>query len=213
MADNATLGTTYQTFQGLGLREDLENLIYDISPTDTPFISMAGRTPVSQTLHEWQTESLATASTANAQIQGVNYTEFAAAVPTVRVGNYTQIFTKLVLVSATMEAVSKAGRATEMAFTNDLIDAQTALGYGLVNRVFKADELLPQTREIARRLAQMPTKSIGLTKRAFNRAFTSDIDESLENEAFMQEIAGHTADHREGVSAFMEKRHPVFKGK
>ena len=112
---NATLGTTYQTFQGLGLREDLENLIYDISPTDTPFISMSGRTPVSQTLHEWQTESLATASTANAQIQGVNYTEFAAAVPTVRVGNYTQIFTKLVLVSATMEAVSKAGRATEMA--------------------------------------------------------------------------------------------------
>lgn len=105
------------------------------------------------------------------------------------------------------------GRATELAFTNDLIDSQTALNYGLVNRVFKAEELLPQTREIAKKLAQMPTKSIGLTKRALNRGFTSDIEGALENEAFMQEIAGHTADHLEGVNAFMEKRQPVFNGK
>jgi len=105
------------------------------------------------------------------------------------------------------------GRATELAFTNDLIDAQTALSYGLVNRVFKAEELLPQTREIAKKLAQMPTKSIGLTKRAINHALTSDLDAALENEALLQEIAGHSEDHREGVSAFVEKRQPVFRGK
>lgn len=105
------------------------------------------------------------------------------------------------------------GRATELAFTNDLIDAQTALSFGLVNRVFKAEELMPKTLEFTKKLAQMPTKSIGLTKRAFNRAFTSDIDAALENEAFLQEIAGHTQDHLEGVNAFMEKRHPMFKGK
>ena len=105
------------------------------------------------------------------------------------------------------------GRATEMAYTNDLIDAQTALSYGLVNRVFKAEELLPQTRAIAQKLAQMPTKSIGLTKRAINRALTSDLDAALENEALLQEIAGHSDDHREGVNAFIEKRQPVFKGK
>lgn len=105
------------------------------------------------------------------------------------------------------------GRATEMAFTNDLIDAQTALGYGLVNRVFKADELVTQTSEIAKRLARMPTKSIALTKRAFNRASSGDITTALENEAYLQEIAGRTEDHREGVNAFVEKRPPIFKGK
>lgn len=105
------------------------------------------------------------------------------------------------------------GRATEMALTNELIDAPTALQYGLVNRVFKTDELLARTREFALRLAQAPTKSIGLTKRAFNCSFAVDVEAALENEASLQEIAGHTADHLEGVHAFIEKRAPQFKGK
>lgn len=105
------------------------------------------------------------------------------------------------------------GRAMEMAMTNELIDAPTALRDGLVNRVFKADELLPHTQEFAAKLAQSPTRSIGLTKRAFNRAFTTDLEGALENEAYLQEIAGRTADHLEGVQAFMAKRPPQFKGK
>jgi hypothetical protein len=112
---NAALSTTYTTFTAIGLKEDLENVIYNISPEDTPVLSMIGRVPVSQTLHEWQTESLATASTANAQIQGLNYSEFATVTPTVRVGNYTQILTKLVSVSGTLDSVNKAGRASEIA--------------------------------------------------------------------------------------------------
>lgn len=105
------------------------------------------------------------------------------------------------------------GRASEMAFTNELIDAQTALQWGLVNRVLKADELMLHTRDMAKRLAQSPTKSIGLTKRAFNRGAYVDLDTALENEADLQEIAGHTADHIEGVNAFVEKRTAQFKGK
>ena len=105
------------------------------------------------------------------------------------------------------------GRATEMAFTNELIDAEKALQYGLVNRVFKAEELLPQTLEFAAKLAQAPTRSIGLTKRALNRSLTADLETALEYEAYVQEVAGHTADHQEGVKAFIEKRPPNFTAK
>ena len=104
-------------------------------------------------------------------------------------------------------------RATEMAFTNELIDAEKALQFGLVNRVFKPEVLMTQTREFAVRLAQMPTKSIGLTKRVLNRALMVDLETALEFEATTQEIAGHTADHIEGVKAFVEKRAPKFVGK
>ncbi len=105
------------------------------------------------------------------------------------------------------------GHATEMALTNELVDALTALQWGLVNRVFPAAELMPKSREFAVQLAQAPTKSIGLTKRAFNRGLYADLESALEYEAGMQEIAGHTADHLEGVQAFIEKRTPGFKGK
>lgn len=105
------------------------------------------------------------------------------------------------------------GRATEMAFTNELIDAEKALQYGLVNRVFKAEELLPQTLVFAAKLAQAPTRSIGLTKRALNRSLTADLETALEYEAYVQEVAGRTADHQEGVKAFIEKRPPNFTAK
>lgn len=112
---NTVLTTTYQTFTAKGLREDLENAIYSISPSVTPFLSMSARVPITQTLHEWQTESLAAVDTANSQIQGVNYTEFAVQAVTARVGNYTQILNKLISVSRTLNTVSKAGRASETA--------------------------------------------------------------------------------------------------
>jgi 2-(1,2-epoxy-1,2-dihydrophenyl)acetyl-CoA isomerase len=104
------------------------------------------------------------------------------------------------------------GRALEMALTNATLDATMALQYGLVQRVFSADELMPKTMELARQLASAPTRAIGLTKRAFNRALTCDLETALEYEAMLQEIAGRTLDHREGVQAFIEKRAPRFTG-
>jgi 2-(1,2-epoxy-1,2-dihydrophenyl)acetyl-CoA isomerase len=103
-------------------------------------------------------------------------------------------------------------RAFELAATGQKLSAGDALSMGLVNRVVAADTLADATRDLAHRLAVAPTKAIGLTKRAMNRALLTSLDEALDYEAQLQEIAGHTADHREGVAAFLEKRPPRFTG-
>jgi hypothetical protein len=107
---------TYQTYQQVGIREDLSNLIYDISPVDTPFMTSAGRGSASNTNFEWQTDALSTPSTTNAHIEGDDIATFEASVPTVRLGNYTQISRKTLLVSGTADAVNTAGRAKELAY-------------------------------------------------------------------------------------------------
>ena len=79
---------TYDTYAQIGIREDLSDVIWDISPTDTPFITMAKKTKATSTLHEWQTDALAAASTSNAQIEGDDATADAATA-TVRLKNST----------------------------------------------------------------------------------------------------------------------------
>jgi hypothetical protein len=105
---------TFLTFSAVGNREDLLDKITNISPTDVPFQSMADSSTANGVLHEWQTDSLAAAA-ANAQLQGDDVT-FAAASPTVRVANRTQISRKEVIVSGTQDAVDKAGRNREIVY-------------------------------------------------------------------------------------------------
>ncbi len=104
-------------------------------------------------------------------------------------------------------------RAYEMAITADKIPAETALSWGLVNRVVPAEQLMETVAAWATPLASGPTVVYGLTKRAMNHAATSDLWDALEYEAHLQELAGRTEDNREGVQAFLEKRKPQFKGK
>ncbi len=105
------------------------------------------------------------------------------------------------------------GRALELAYTNELIDAPTALTLGLVNKLLPAADLLPQARALALQLAAGPTRGYGLTKRAMNHAATGTLAEALDYEAHAQDIAGRTRDHQEGVTAFLEKRKADFTGK
>jgi len=104
----------FQTYAAIGNREDLEDIIYDISPTETPFMSNAARMDADATYHEWQTDALAAAG-ANLAIEGDDATG-TTITPTVRVGNYTQILTKTVIVSETQRANKSAGRGDERSY-------------------------------------------------------------------------------------------------
>ena len=105
----------YDRYTAIGAREDLTDVIYDISPTDTPIMSSIGKTKATSVYHEWQTDSLAAATTSNALVEGASATE-ATISPTTRLGNYTQIVGKTVMVSGTLLASDLAGRKSEMAY-------------------------------------------------------------------------------------------------
>ncbi len=105
---------TIQNVARVGVREDLDDKIAELFPDDTPFINAIGRHNVRNTYSEWQTDSLVAANEANAAIQGDDLANQARA-NTVRVGNHTQIFTKVVGASTTVEWTDKAGRKSELA--------------------------------------------------------------------------------------------------
>lgn len=106
---------TYQTYQAVGQREDLIDVIYNISPTDTPFMNSIGKTNATARLHEWQTDSLAAVNVNNAAIEGADASS-ATLSPTVRLGNRTQISQKTIKISGTLDTVNKAGRRSEKAY-------------------------------------------------------------------------------------------------
>ena len=106
---------TFDTYDSVGEREDLSDVIYSISPTDTPFISSAAKTKATAVLHEWQTDALAAAATNNAVIEGDEATLDAVSATT-RLSNSSQIMDKTVVITGTQEAVDKAGRASEIAY-------------------------------------------------------------------------------------------------
>jgi hypothetical protein len=112
----ALITNTFTTYNAIGLREDLSDIIYNISPTETPFMTAIAREKSTAVYHEWQTDALEAPNTANAQVQGDDISVYDAVVPTVRLGNYTQISRKTVIVSMTEEAVDKAGRKSEIGY-------------------------------------------------------------------------------------------------
>lgn len=106
---------TLTTFTAVGNREDLSDIIYDISPFETPFLSAIPKVKATGTKHEWQTAALASPSSSNAVLEGDDATTDAADT-TARVYNYRQISDAVARVTGTQEAVNKAGRRSEMAF-------------------------------------------------------------------------------------------------
>ena len=126
------------------------------------------------------------------------------------------LFTKVGLSGADMGAcyllprVVGQGRATELLFTGDLIDAVECLRIGLANRVLQHEDLLDETYRFARKLRDGPLEALGVTKQLLDREADADLNQALELEAAEQARLMQTADFKEGYRAFVEKRPPKF---
>ena len=110
------VSNTFRTVDAVGIREDLADVIYNISPEETPFQSNIGRGKCTNTLFEWQTDELASIDLDNNVTEGADVSTFDEVDPTVRLTNYVQISRKTVIIANTMEAVTKAGRKSELAY-------------------------------------------------------------------------------------------------
>jgi 2-(1,2-epoxy-1,2-dihydrophenyl)acetyl-CoA isomerase len=113
-------------------------------------------------------------------------------------------------VSLLLPALIGLGRAEEFYFSNAPISAQQALEWGLVNRVFAATIFMEETLAYAMQLVAGPVGTFGLAKQAFNQAVLPNLEDVLNTEADLQEIAGKRAEHREGLAAFLDKRKPKY---
>ena len=132
--------------------------------------------------------------------------------------NFIQSFTKVGLIpdsGATFILTRLVGltKAFELMLSADKLSAEEALNLGIINKIVGEDDLMKEAVALAEKLAAGPTKAFGLTKRAVNRAVFDDLEELLEYEASLQEIAGRSDDFAEGVKAFVEKRTPQYTGK
>jgi 2-(1,2-epoxy-1,2-dihydrophenyl)acetyl-CoA isomerase len=113
-------------------------------------------------------------------------------------------------VSLLLPVVIGLGRATEFTFSNTPISAGQALAWGMVNWVVPVEELEQQAMRMARLLALGPVRAMGLAKRAFNKAVLGNLEQVLDYEGYLQDIASQSPEHQEGVRAFLEKRSAKF---
>ena len=141
---------TFDTYDTVGIREDLEGMIYDISPEETPLLSAIAKVKATNTLHEWQTNALR-ASAVNANIEG-DATAATAVAATDRVGNYTQIFKGSVITSGTNDSVVAAGRSnSEMSY--NIVRVATEVKLDMEKALFENQARVAGNSTTARKLA------------------------------------------------------------
>ena len=143
---------TFDSYDAKGIRESLEDIIYEISPSETPFYSSVAKVTASNTYHEWQTDALR-ASAANAHVEGDD-TAAEARTATSRLGNYTQIFKNAVSVPDTDSGLKKAGRAAEMAY--QILKVAKEQKLDIEKALFDNNARVAGSSSVARELAGAP---------------------------------------------------------
>lgn len=111
-----------------------------------------------------------------------------------------------------LSRVASSSRAAEMLFTGDALDAETAAAWGLVSKVCPEDTLLDEAKALAQRIASNPPWAVRMTKRLLRASERSTLPSMLDQCANAQALAHHTADHREALAAFFEKRTGIYSG-
>ncbi len=131
---------------------------------------------------------------------------------------FIQAFSKIGLIpdsggTYTLPRLIGLQRASALMMLGDKVSATKAKELGMIYEVFKDQDFTEETRKIALQLAKMPTYGLALTKQALNQTFTNNMEQQLALEDELQTLAGNSEDYKEGTSAFLEKRIPVFKGR
>ncbi|MDX1476615.1 MAG: enoyl-CoA hydratase-related protein [Saprospiraceae bacterium] len=131
--------------------------------------------------------------------------------------SFIQAFSKIGLIpdsggTFTLPRLIGLQRASALAMLGDKVSAAEAVAMGMIYKAVEDDKFEDYITDLSARLAQMPTRGLGLTKRAFNAALTNDLTKQLSIEEQLQLAASRTRDYQEGVNAFLEKRTPEFKG-
>lgn len=134
-----------------------------------------------------------------------------------RSASFVQAFVKIGLVpdaggSYFLPRIAGTARALGLTMLGDKLDAETAAQWGLIWRCCDDQDLMPESRNLAVRLAGMPTLALGLIKKQIRGSVQNNLVQQLELETELQERASRSHDHREGVAAFLQKRPPSFKG-
>ena len=213
---------THSTYDHVGRREDLSDIIYDVTPTETPFLSAIPKGKATSTKHEWLTRSLAAASGANAVIEGDDATNDAANA-NVRLFNYTQISDKVAQVSGTQEAVNNAGMASTMA--REMADKMKELKRDVETTLLQDVAYVAGNDTLARKMAGLScyiktniskasngTAATGDGSDAYTEGTARALDESLVEAALATGWSNGANPSLGIVNAFQKRKFASFSG-